>query len=89
VLDDFRIAADNSDSRFARGFAHGLNFCLQNFGGQARFEYEGDDQSFRFRAGNRQIIDGSVDGELANGAAGKTQRLDDETVRGDGDARTH
>ena len=36
-------------------------------------------------AGNCQIIHGSVDGELANGAAGETQGVHHEAIGGEGD----
>ena len=39
------------------------------------------------RAGNRQIVHGAIDREFADGAAGKTQRLHDKTIRGHRDPR--
>ena len=44
-------------------------------GGQAGFENEGDHHRFGTRAGNRQIVHGAVDGQFADGAAGKRRGL--------------
>ncbi len=71
-------------SRAASAMA--CNFCLQYFGGQARFENESDDQSFGTCARNGEVVYGTIDGEFADGAAGKAQRIHDEAIGGDGDA---
>ena len=38
-------------------------------------------------SGDGQIVHGAIDGELADGAAGKTQGLNDKTIGGEGDGR--
>ncbi len=69
------------------GRGHGLNFGLQNFRRQTGFENERHHEDFRFRAGNCQVVHGAVYGQLADRAARKAERLDDEAVGGDRQAR--
>ena len=69
-----------------RGLGHGANFRFQNIRRQSGFQNKSHDDRFRPRAGHREIVHRAVDGQLADGAAGKTQRLDHKTVRGHGDS---
>ncbi len=71
---------------FARRLAMARTSASQDIGGQSGFENEGDDQGFGSGAGDGEIVHRAVDGEFADGAAGKTQRLDDKTVGGHSDA---
>ena len=88
VLDNFGVAARDRDSGVPRGFRHGANFGFEHRRGQSGFENIGDNQGFRPRSRNREIVHGSVHGKFSDGAARKTQRLDHETVGGDGDLGT-
>ena len=38
-----------------------------------------------FGAGDGEVVYGAVDGEFADGAAGKTQRVNDKAVGGEGE----
>src|ERR1700733_13493268 len=85
MLHNFRIAACDRDSGSARGVSHGAYFGFEHGRGQPGFEHISDDHRLCFGSRNREIIYGAVDRKLSDGAAGKSQRLDYETVRGDGD----
>ena len=74
VLHHLGVAADDRDAGLARRLAHGAHFGLQHFRGQPRFENEGHYQRFGARARYREIVDRAVDGQFADGAAGKAQR---------------
>ena len=86
VLDNFGIAARYDDSGGTRRPAHGANFCFQDFGGQAGFEHVRDDQRFSPGARNSEVVNGSVDCQLADGAARKAQRAHHKAIGGDGEA---
>ena len=47
---------------------------------EALLEHQRERQRERTGAGHREVVDGAVDGELADRAAGEAQRLDDERV---------
>ena len=87
VLDHLGVAAAITTP--ARAAArHGAHFGFQNFGRQAGFEDVSHHQRLRSRAGNRQIVHGSVHRQFADRAAGKAQRLHHEAVGGDGEPRS-
>ncbi len=87
VLDDFGVAAGDSDARRFGGLGPWRDFRFQNFRRQSGFENERDDHRFGPRAGNRQIVYRAVHRQFADRAAGKTQRLHHEAVGGDRDSR--
>ncbi len=59
-----------------------LDLGAQVVGREALLEHERERQRERARAGHREVVDGAVDGELADRAAGEADRLDDEAVGG-------
>ncbi len=75
-------------ARAAAALAMARTSASRIFGRQAGFENVGDHQRLGARARNGQIVHRSVHRQFADGAAGKAQRLDDEAVGGDGDARS-
>jgi hypothetical protein len=80
VLDDLGVAADDRNAGAARSLGHGFDFGPQCGRRKAGFEDKGRHQRFGTGAGDRQVVDRAVHGELANRTAGKTQRLDDEAI---------
>jgi len=87
VFDHLRVASRDLHPRIASSLRHSANFCFQHRRRQARFQNVGDNQRFWFCSGHSQIVDGSIDGEFADRAAGKSQRLYHEAVGSDGDLR--
>ncbi len=88
MLHDLRVTACNSDSRLPGGLGHGADFGLKNLRRQPGLQDESDDDGLRSCAGNGQVIDGPIDRELADRAAGKTQRLHHEAICSDGQLRS-
>ena len=74
VFDHFGVAARDNDAGGSRGSGHGANFGFQDIRRQAGFEDVTDHQRLRAGSGNCQVIHGSVHGEFADRASGKTQR---------------
>ena len=85
TFDDLGVAADHGDAGAFERVDMARTSASRTELGEAFFEDEGDDHGMGSGAGDGEIVDGSVDGEFADGAAGKTQGLDDEAVGGEGD----
>ena len=85
TLDDLRIAADHGDSGALEGIRHGANFGFEERTCEAFFKDKRDDHRVRFGSGDSEVIHGPIDGEFADGAAGKAQGMNDEAVGGEGD----
>src|ERR1700728_3057665 len=83
MLDDLRIAADDSNARVSRSIRHRLDLRLQYFRGKTGLQNERDHQGFGPDSGNRQIIHRAVHGKLPDRAARKAEWLHHKAVRGD------
>ena len=87
VLDDLGVAADDrSPRRVAAAFAMARTSASRISVGRPASRTKVTTSACGAGAGDRQIVHRSVDGQFADGAAGKAQRLDDEAVGGDGQA---
>ena len=80
ALDDLRVAGDDRHAGGARRRGDRLDLGAQHLGLQALLEDQRQRQRERPRAGHREVVDGAVDRELADRAAGEADRLDDEAV---------
>lgn len=81
ALDDFGIAGDDGDAGGGGGVAHGGDDALERGGGETFFEDKAGTEPERAGAAHAEIIDGAVDGELADVAAGEEERTDDVRIR--------
>src|SRR3984893_19130814 len=88
MLYNLRVAAGDHDAGPFGSLSHRAYFRFEDIALQASFQNEGNNDCFRPRARDREIIHGTVDRKLANGAAGKSQRLDYKTIRCNGDSRS-
>lgn len=86
VLDHLGVAGHDRHARAARGGGQGFQLGAEHAGGQAGFENQRHGDRHRPGAGHGQIVDRAVDGQFADRAAGKPQRLNDEAVCRHGDA---
>ena len=86
AFDDLGVAGDDGDAGGGRGLAHGGDDALEGFGGQTLFENEGGAEPERAGAAHAEIVDGAVDGELADVAAGEEERADDVGIGGECEA---
>ena len=87
AVDDLGVAGDELHAGLGGRGAHRLDDAAQIVDGQAFFEDERGGEIQRLRAAHGQIVDGAVDGEAADVAAGKEDRRDHEGVGGEGEAR--
>ena len=87
AVDDLGVAGDELDAGFGGSGAHGLDDAAEIVDRQAFFEDERGGEIERLRAAHREVVDGAVDGETADVAAGKEDRRDDKGVGGEGEAR--
>ncbi len=76
-IDDLGVAGDQADAGGVGATAHRLDHPAQGRDRQAFFEDEADAQAFGARAAHGEVVDGAVDGERADVAAGKEQRPHD------------
>ena len=81
-LDHLRVAADDLDAGCRRGRRDRLDLGPQHRRVQALLEDHRHGQRARPGTGHREVVDGAVDRELADRAAGEAQRFDDEAVGG-------
>ena len=86
AFDDLGVAGDDGDAGGGGGGAHGGDDALQGIGGQTLFENEGGTEPERTGAAHAEIVDGAVDGELADVAAGEKERADDVGIGGEREA---
>ena len=84
AIDDLRVAGDDPHAGRSGGLGHRGHDAAERFHRQALFEDEARAEICRPGPGHRQVVDGSVDGQLADVAAGEEQRADDEPVGGEG-----
>ena len=77
----------NLHSGLRRGLLHRRDDRAQRIHRQAFFKNESRAQVERTRAAHGEIVDSAVDGEVADGAAGKNQRVHDERIGGEGKPR--
>ena len=89
TLDDLGVARDDLDARRRRGGGDRLDLGAQVVRREPLFEHQRERQRERAGAGHRQVVDGAVDGELADRPAGEADRLDDEAVRRHGEPVDH
>ena len=80
ALDDLGVAGDDLDAGRLGGRGDRLDLGPQLLGVEALLEDQRQRQRERPRAGHREVVDGAVDRELADRAAGEADRLDDEAV---------
>jgi hypothetical protein len=85
AFDDLGVAGGDSHVGGVGGGAHGGGDPLQVGDRQALFDDEAGGEGERGRAGHRQVVDGAVDGELADVATGEEEGADDEGVGGEGE----
>ncbi len=69
ALDNFGVAGDDLDARGCGGLGHGVDDGGKLRQRKAFFENETGAQKFRLRAGDGQIVDRSVHGQLADRSA--------------------
>jgi hypothetical protein len=81
------VARDQLDAGRGTRRPHGGDDAAQVVQRQAIFQDEGRRQVQRPGAADRQIVDGAVDGQLADVAAGEEQRPDHERIRREGKAQ--
>src|SRR5262249_38159796 len=73
-LDGLGAAAHDSNTRALGGGAHGRNFRFEDLRRRAGFDDQAAEQREWYGAPDREIVDRTVDGEIADRAARKTQR---------------
>ena len=83
-LDDLGIARNNLHARFRCRPAQRIHHAPEFVHRKPFFDDEGGAQKQRRCAAHRQIVHRAVNGERADVAAGKEQRLYDEGIGGDG-----
>ena len=77
ALDDLRVAGDDRDAGRARGGAHRGDDAPQVGDRESLLDHEAGRQPARLRADHREVVDGAVDGELADVAARELERMHD------------
>ena len=85
AIDDLEIAGDDADARGAGRVAHRGDDAAEQCGLEALLEDEGGAEEGRPRPAHREIVDGAVDGEAADVAAGEDERPDDVGIGGHGE----
>ncbi len=86
LVDDFRVAGDQGDAGFLAGVPHRGRDARQVGQGQALFQDEPGAEVQRASAAHRQVVDGAVDRQPADVAAGEKDGADDVGVGGEGQA---
>ena len=87
AIDDLRVAGDDPHAGRPGGLGHRSHDAAKRFHRQPLFEDEARAEVGRLGPGHRQVVDRSADGQRADVAAGKEQRVDDEAVGGEGQPR--
>ena len=80
ALDDLGVTGDDLDSGGCRGGSHGFDDGGELGEGEPFFKDEAGAEVFGDGSRDGEVVDGPVDRQLADRAAGKAQRLDDEAV---------
>ena len=80
ALDHLGVAGDDGDAGGARGFAHRAGNAIEIGERKALLDDEAGGEIERTRAAHGDVVDGAVDGERADVAAGKEQRRDHERI---------
>ena len=86
ALDDLGVAGNDLHAGGGRGIGHGVDDGGELGQRESFFEDEAGAQKLWIGAGDGEIVDGAVHGELADRTAGKKQRLHDEGIGAHGDA---
>ena len=86
VLDDLGVAAHDLDPGPLRGFGDRPQLGLQGLGGDSLLDHEGEEQGERLRRRDREVVHRAIDRQLADRAAGETQRAHHEAVGSEGEA---
>ncbi len=84
ALDHFGVPGDDSDTRLARGVCHAVHHRRERLHRQTLFEDESAGEVAGNGAADGHVVGRAADGELADIAAGKEQRIDDIAVGGEG-----
>ena len=77
ALDDLRVARGDHDAGPSRGGSHRCGDPPQVRDGEALLDDEAGREGEWPRARHGEVVDGAVDGELADVSAGEEERLDD------------
>ena len=80
AFDDLRVAGDDRDSGCPGGGPHRGDDAPQVGNRKALLDHESGRQPERPRADHREVVDGAVDGELADVAARELERVHDVRV---------
>ncbi len=76
----FGVAAYDFHPCLERGISHGLHDRSQIFDGEPLFENQPHRQGYRLCAAHGQIVDGAVDGQIADVAAREKNRVNNITI---------
>src|SRR5580700_894049 len=87
AIDDLGVSGDELDAGVLRGGGHGVGDAGELGRGETLFEDEGGGKVEGCGSADRQVVDGAVDGEGADVAAGKEDGGDDKGVGGKGETR--
>ncbi len=82
ALDHLRVASDDLDPGLARRFCHRAHHPLQHLNLQSLFQDESSGEPERPGAAHRHIVDGAVDSQRTDVAAGEKERANGEGVGG-------
>ena len=85
LSDDLGVPGDDADARLCRGLAHRLGDGAEDLDLQALLDDESRRQSEGLSTAAGEVVDGAVDGEVADVAAGEEQRVDHVGVGGQRD----
>ena len=84
AVDHLGVAGDQANARSAGRGPHRLGHPAEHRQLQALLEDEAGAESDRFRSRHRDVVDGAVDRQVADAAAGEEQRSDHVGVGGEG-----
>ena len=87
AIDDLGVAGDNAHAGRPGGLGHRGHDAAERFHRQTFFEDEARTEVRRLGPGHGQVVDGSIDGQFADVAAGEEEWMDDERVGGEGQPR--
>ena len=80
ALDHLRVAGDDRDARLLGGAGHRLRDPAKVLEREAFLDHERGGKPQRLGAGDGEVVDRAVHGQLADVAAREEERLDDERV---------
>ena len=86
LVHDLGVARDELHTSGGRGLLHRPDDASERLHRQAFLDDESGAQPLRPRAAHGEVVDCSVDGERADVAAGKKQRMHDVGIGGEGEA---